>query len=303
MCGAKQWKLDLMRAGSQLGFDLAGGVMGIAQRAREALLELVARGALVVCNHSAGKDSQALYLWLREVVPPDQLVVVHAVLTGGVDWDGTEDHIRATVLAHPIHTVQADKTLLEMVDRRYDTLQAEGRIDVSPWPSPQYRQCTSDLKAGPIAKWIRRYLKANPRFGGLVVNALGIRAEESTKRAKRNPCVLNTHASKAGREWYDISPLFDWREDQVFEAIARAGQQPFWVYGAGLSRASCIFCIMGSRADLTRAATLRPELYALYCAMEARMGFTLSMDRRSLPELTGIAPMPLPETLPAALAA
>ncbi len=75
----------------------------------------------------------------------------------------------------------------------------------------------------------------------------------------------------------------------MFETIRAAGQEPFWTYAAGMKRKSCSFCIMACTADLTRAAQLRPELYARYVATEKRLGFTLSMSRRPLEEITGIA--------------
>ena len=69
-----------------------------------------------------------------------------------------------------------------------------------------------------------------------------------------------------------------------------AGQSPHWAYAAGMSRLSCSFCILASRADLRRAAELRPGLYGVYAALEKRIGHTLSPSRVPLPELTGIPP-------------
>ena len=48
---------------------------------------LIDRGALFIINDSAGKDSQAMKIKLRSIVPADQLVVVHAELPE-VEWDG-----------------------------------------------------------------------------------------------------------------------------------------------------------------------------------------------------------------------
>ena len=240
------------------------------------IASLVARGALFVHNHSGGKDSQASLIKLLEVVPADQVVVVHAVL-GDVEWEGSEAHIRANIgeleliLAHPFSDFWA------MVERR------------GMFPSPKVRQCTSDLKRTPIDREIRRYLKANPRFGGLVVNVEGLRAQESTERAKKTPFKFNKGGSIAGREWYDWLNIHDMSEDEVFATIAQAGQVPFWTYAAGMRRKSCAFCIYACDSDLTLAAKLRPELYAKYVATERRLGFTLKMDRRTLPEITGIA--------------
>src|SRR5262249_46314776 len=44
-------------------------------------------------------------------------------------------------------------------------------------------QCTSDLKRGPIEREVRRY--ADARGFAIIVNVLGLRAEESAGRAKR----------------------------------------------------------------------------------------------------------------------
>jgi 3'-phosphoadenosine 5'-phosphosulfate sulfotransferase (PAPS reductase)/FAD synthetase len=160
------------------------------------------------------------------------------------------------------------------------------------WPSPKHRQCTSDLKRGPIERTIRHYLKLQPEHGGLVVNCMGIRADESADRAKRTPFRHNARNSKAGREWYDWMPVFDWTEAQVFAAIAEAGQTPHWAYAEGMTRLSCVFCIMASAADLRTAARLNPDLYLEYVETEKRIGHTLSMSGRGLEEVTGIAAAP-----------
>lgn len=48
---------------------------------------LITAGALFVSNHSGGKDSQAMLINLLEVIPPKQLLVVHASL-GVIEWPG-----------------------------------------------------------------------------------------------------------------------------------------------------------------------------------------------------------------------
>ena len=57
-----------------------------------AIQKLVARGALFVVNHSGGKDSQAMFLYLFGLVPKEQLLIIHAVLPE-VDWPDIESHI------------------------------------------------------------------------------------------------------------------------------------------------------------------------------------------------------------------
>ena len=238
---------------------------------------LIQRGALFVINHSAGKDSQAMTIVLRKLVPERQLLVIHADL-GEIEWDGNLEHIRSTTQGLPFLIARNEnKTLLEMVEKR------------GMWPSASTRQCTSDLKRDPIEREIRRYLKDHPHFDGLVVNCMGIRAAESPARSKQIPFRKNARNSVAGREWYDWLPIFELSTAQVFEMIAQAGQQPHPVYAAGMSRLSCVFCIMASKSDLRTAATLKPELYKRYVELEKKIGHTFSMEQRPLEEVTGIA--------------
>ena len=242
--------------------------------------ELIRAGALVAINTSGGKDSQAMTILLSRIVPRQQLIAVHAPL-GEVEWPGTIEHIEATLPAGvPLifAPVASGKTLLDSIEER-------GRF-----PSPSVRWCTSSTKRGPIERELRRCLKAHPRFGGRLVNAMGMRAEESAARARKLPWKFSDRNSRAGRYWFDWLPVFGLTEAQVFDVIRDAGQSPHWAYAAGMSRLSCSFCILASRADLRRAAELRPDLYRTYAELERRIGHTLSPSAVPLPELTGICP-------------
>jgi DNA sulfur modification protein DndC len=237
--------------------------------------ELVNQGALFVVNHSAGKDSQAMLIYIRTIVPAAQILVIHADL-GEVEWDGNVDHIKATIGDLPLIVCRSRRTLLEMVNER------------GMWPSPSNRQCTSDLKRGPIEREVRRYLKAHPEFCGRVVNCMGIRSEESPARSKQKPFRFNERNSIGGREWYDWLPIHSMLLPEVWSTIRGAGQAPHWAYGKGMSRLSCVFCIMANKEDLKTAARLKPDLYRTYVEIEKRIGHTLSMTGKGLEEVTGI---------------
>lgn len=282
----------------QLGFDfsdvlpraLAPAPAAVPQQVRE----LIARGALFVVNHSGGKDSQAMYLLLRQHVPASQLAIVHADL-GAVEWAGAIGHILSTTTGEPLHVCKARRTLLEMIEQR------------GMFPSPKQRQCTSDLKRGPIEKLVRGLTRERQAKGvaswGLVVNCMGMRAQESTGRKKLSPFRLSTRNSKAGREWYDWLPIHVWTETQVFAAIEVAGQKPHVVYSLGMKRFSCVFCIMASEEDLKTAARLAiehpellndPHLYRKYIGLERSTGQVMMMPtkthgRRTLEQITGVA--------------
>ena len=74
---------------------------------------LIRQGALFYVSHSGGKDSQAMYAGIRRRVPHDRIVAVHADL-GEIEWEGVQDHIRATI-AHDLNVVRANKTFFDMV--------------------------------------------------------------------------------------------------------------------------------------------------------------------------------------------
>ena len=182
--------------------------------------DMIRTGALVAINTSGGKDSQAMTILLSRIVPRAHLVAVHAPL-GEVEWPGTIKHIDATspsgvpLIFAP---VASGKILLDRIEER------------SKFPGIRQRWCTADFKRSPIERELRRYLKAHPRFGGRLVNCLGIRRDESAERAKRVPWRRNERMSVAGREVFDWLPIFDLSTDDVFHVIRDAGQSPHWIY-------------------------------------------------------------------------
>lgn len=235
------------------------------------------RGALVVVNHSGGKDSQATYAVMRALVPAAQLLVVHANL-GNVEWPGTKNHIRRNIdgklrIANAIWKDGTPKNLLQAIERR------------GKWPSAAARYCTSDLKRGPCNKVIRA--EAQRRGITEIISCFGFRAEESKSRAKRPTWQLNTRMSKAGRTWIDFSPIHDLTTAEVFDIIKADGQAPHPAYAAGMTRLSCCFCVLGSTEDLRTAARLNPDLYQQYLALETRIGHTFKSGR-TLAQITGV---------------
>lgn len=242
---------------------------------------LIADGALFVVNHSGGKDSQAMLIRLLDRVPTAQLLVMHASL-GEAEWEGALEHaqLQAQAAGLPFVVAHAVKTFFDMVEHRFHVRPGPNS---SCWPSASNRQCTSDLKRGPIEREVRRYAKEHGYR--TIVTCLGIRAAESPGRAKQVPFRRNERNSIAGRDWYDWLPIFDMATDAVFATIRDAGQQPHWAYGAGNQRLSCVFCIMGSPRDLANGAKHRPELFAKYREIEQRTGYTMHQSRRPLDEL------------------
>jgi len=239
---------------------------------KEKIQELADRGAIFYISDSGGKDSQCMRIELEKMLPQDQTVIIHADLAG-VEWADTQKQIRRYTEKHQVIICKAGKTWWDMVDSRQK------------FPGPKYRQCTSDLKRDPIHKAIRKDLKAKGKT--LAVNCVGLRAEESSGRARLNPIKINSRLSKAGREVWELLPIHDYLVADVFRTIEAAGQEPHWVYGLGNERMSCVFCIMGSTNDWQVGARNNPDLYRRFVEKEKELGFTMKQGA-TMEEVTGI---------------
>lgn len=247
---------------------------------RREIERLVEQEALFVINHSGGKDSQLMQIVLQELIPTSLMVVVHADL-GHVEWPGAKSLAQTHAFSDnlPFLVAQSNtKTLLSMVRNRHET-----RPEVPSWPSSASRQCTSDLKRGPIQREVRAYAKE----AGFktIVNCLGIRAAESSSRAKRQEFSRMESASSSVLTWYEWLPIHDVPTEDVIPRIRAAGHEPHYAYALGNERLSCVFCIMASKNDLRNGAKHRPELLAEYIALEQETGYTMHMSRIPLIEL------------------
>lgn len=249
---------------------------------------LIQSGALFVSNHSGGKDSQAMLIKLLEIIPREQLIVAYADL-GSVVWPGAKELARkqAEDAGLPFIVARANKTLLGMVEKRF----AE-RPEVPSWPSSATRQCTSDLKRGPIQREVRRYAKE--KSFKYIVNCLGLRAGESTARRKRPP-FSKMGISNSVNTWYEWLPVHDLAAYDIFQVILDAGQQPHYAYGLEIiaghpvatknERLSCVFCIMASKNDIHHGGQAHPDLLQTYHQLEVKTGYTMHMNRIPILEL------------------
>jgi 3'-phosphoadenosine 5'-phosphosulfate sulfotransferase (PAPS reductase)/FAD synthetase len=136
------------------------------------------------------------------------------------------------------------------------------------------RYCTSDLKRGPISRFIRQ------NFSGNVVCATGLRAEESTARAKRETFRLRKDctAPTKGRFVYDWLPIRDWSEADVWRCIQQHGNIYHEAYQHGNQRLSCALCVLASVNDLINGAVHNPDTYREYCRIEAITGYSFRKD-------------------------
>ena len=257
-------------------------------------------------SSSGGKDSVAMLDILYRADYRCQQLCIHADL-GLMEWAGTQEYVEQTCTERNISlvTVRAKKTLFRYILERMR--KRRGKVF---WMSPQNRYCTSYMKQGPIYRHLRKYRT--------VINAVGIRAEESTPRRGKSPLKLNTslcssyyldltvdeaiaqHLSKPkGRLAIDWYPIFDWDTEQVWQQLghsteeweercreaddekAIAGWRYHYAYvvGRGNTRLSCCFCMIGSQRDLKNAVPYNPVAYKFITNLERKTGFSFQFKQ------------------------
>jgi 3'-phosphoadenosine 5'-phosphosulfate sulfotransferase (PAPS reductase)/FAD synthetase len=224
----------------------------------------------IVVNSSAGKDSQAMLDYVVQCadhaeVPRARLIVVHADL-GRVEWPGTRELAEEQARYYGLDFVAVTRPqgdLLNHIAKR------------GMFPSPTARYCTSDHKRGQIAKVFTQLADLSRQHGVRVcriLNCLGLRAEESPARARRQPFRLNEMASNGRRIVHDWLPLHLWTSEQVWARIRASGVRHHPAYDLGMPRLSCCFCIFSPRSALLLAGKHNPELLAEYVAVEKQIG-------------------------------
>lgn len=232
--------------------------------------------ALVV-NISGGKDSIYMLGQLREKYPdvPTYCVMAdtgfeHVKPISAEEWARQ----RCAAYGLPLHVVRnPNKTYLEMVRKR------------GMFPGPQYRQCTSDLKRGPIETWIRRSIKSGLIKERIVINCTGIRAAESKQRSKQRPLSRNKNLSKAGRNVWNWMPIFraGLLDVLTWHRETATPLHPVYVWAGGyLKRLSCRVCIFSTAADIHAIYTHDREAFDAVSNLEQETGFTMQQGRSLL---------------------
>lgn len=251
--------------------------------------------APVVLGSSGGKDSTASVIavarHLRDYEGPK--LILHADL-GAVEWLDSWPSCQRMAAAVGWELASCTRPAGGMMERWESRWQSSIRrytnmetvAVVLPWSTPSMRFCSSELKVDPITAFIKR------RFGKVpVINATGVRAEESAARAKQPTCAPAAKLPIGSLSW---RPIHHWKLEDVWASIAESGIDPHEAYGKyGSSRVSCRYCILASEADLK--ASLKDQaghaIYARMCGLELTSGFAFQGNRW----LTSLAPELFPD--------
>lgn len=214
----------------------------------------------LVINFSGGKDSCAMLAYLCEKYPN----VPKRVIFSDTGWEHTdaEEWSRKIVAMFglTLEVVRnANKTFLTMAEKR------------GKFPGMTTRQCTSDLKRDPIASWTRRNVTDK-----VVINCMGLRAAESTGRAKMKKLTRNKRETNSKRTIWNYLPIHNWSDEKVFSYLQSKGipLHPVYKY---LHRFSCRVCIFMSEHDLKQVAKNDPAAIDIIEKLEDKIGFTMFM--------------------------
>lgn len=219
----------------------------------------------IIINSSAGKDSLAMLHYLVTVAeeqnyPRKNMIVVHADL-GKAEWKGTKElaEKQASLYGLEFRVVSRSQDLLDQIRQR------------GMWPSSTTRYCTSDHKRDQISKVLTTIKKEWNGTGAIkILNCMGLRAQESSARAKKLEFEINTRATGKGKTKivYNWLPILDWSEAKVWKTIKDNNLPYHPAYDYGMTRLSCVFCVFAPKSALIIAGKHNPELLEEYCQIE-----------------------------------
>lgn len=193
------------------------------------------RDTLVVANVSGGKDSTALSLHLTE------LGIEHRRVFADTGWEHADTYRYLDEAEKVIGPIDRVTPLLPMAS----LIRKKGMF-----PGRMHRYCTTELKIKPINAYMAT---VDPEWTAIV--AVGIRADESAKRAKLGEWE---HDGNAMERWM-WRPLIAWSLDDVIAIHRRHGLAPNPLYLRGASRVGCWPCLYARKSEIRLVAQESPE--------------------------------------------
>ena len=164
-------------------------------------------------------------------------------------------------LADPWYWIPEQKGMTEeeaqqAIDRALSVLYPTGNpfLDLCLWkgrfPSTKARFCTQFLKIIPIMEQVYMPILES---GNRIVSWQGVRAQESTARAK----LPEREDQPEGYQTY--RPLLKWTVEDVFAIHKKHGIDPNPLYLQGMGRVGCMPCINCNKLELFEIARRFPE--------------------------------------------
>jgi len=250
--------------------------------------DLLARNSVCAVGVSGGKDSDACAIAVNKhldaIGHTGPRILVHSDL-GRIEWAESLPQCERLAAHLGWELLVVRRQAGDMMNRwqgrwqnnlaRYANLSCVKMI--LPWSTPSMRFCTSELKAAVISSALKK------RYPGQhIVNVAGIRREESDNRAKALIAKEDPRLKRKGLEGYTWNAVIEFNLDQVLGTIASSGLNLHEGYSKyGMSRISCVYCIMSSEADLMASAGCvdNHEVYVELVELEIESTFGFQGNR------------------------
>jgi 3'-phosphoadenosine 5'-phosphosulfate sulfotransferase (PAPS reductase)/FAD synthetase len=227
------------------------------------ILEALLNQSPILAGASGGKDSACmiilLHKFLNSIQYTGEKVICHADL-GEIEHIESIDEVRrlANFVGWKLKIVRREKGgLLERYTQRWqDNCRRWANLEcvnlISPWPQASSPFCRSETKVAPITQ---AAVKLFPKT--LILNVIGLRAEESAKRARNPISKPNDKLSRAdgtsGRDWF---PILHTPIETVWLTHRNANFPRHPQYDRGNERISCAYCFLASKNDWEKGAAV-----------------------------------------------
>lgn len=256
---------------------------------------------VLAAGSSGGKDSDALVLLLNKLMDAigfaGRRVVIHSDL-------GAIEHVESQPQAERLAKFVGWEFLVArrkqggLISRYYqrwkDNLTRYANLEMvtmlSPFPIPTSAPfCRSEVKVSPLCQ---KLVKMFP--GCIIINAVGIRGEESKERALKPISRPNDKLHRAdGTTGFDWFPLRDTLEPVVWQIHRTEGFGEHIQYSRGNRRISCAYCFLGQPdwKHALKVETNHPS-YIRMCALELRSSFAYTAQHWLVDEEYAAAILP-----------
>ena len=256
----------------------------------ENIKQMLEQNAVVAAGNSGGKDSIAMSLNLTRFLDEighdrTQRIYIHSDLGEEIEHADSLPTIKrlSEKTGIPLVVVKPLRPMIERWEKRWSDnaarfCQLSTVKLITPFSSNIFRFCTSESKVAPICKELKR------RFPGKqIINAVGIRAEESPSRAKKPVSKINENliSKRDGTFGVDWNAIRDMKIEDVWLTHRRERFAPHEAYRKnGNSRVSCCVCVLANEREIRASMNdnRNHRAYARVVRLEIVSAFSFSQN-------------------------
>lgn len=267
-----------------------------AEQALSRSMALLASDCDIVVCFSGGKDSVAMVLQLLEMgVDRKRIVLMHHLVGKLWDWGCTEQYCEAFARHFGLKLLysyrkggisrEIMRTNEGLQDIYYQTETAGKYHKIESKKGSSTRQKFPAIGASLMTRWCSAVVKIDvcksvvrkmyPDNASVLI-LTGERGQESANRAKYNKAELHgTTSTGKEREVYQLRPVLDILESEVWALMQRHGITAHPAYHAGWGRCSCQICIFNSADVFATISEYQPSKIDGIRDLEAATGHTM----------------------------